>query len=125
MHGWPGSFLEFLPMLGLLKQKYSAADLPFNVIVPSLPGYGLSEGANTERQWSMSEGAHMLDKLMAGLGLSGYIAQGGDIGSFFSRILAVESENCKGIHCELLKSKSIESAANHSSELQPHAQARG
>lgn len=124
MHGWPGSFLEFLPMLSLLKQKYPANELPYHVIVPSLPGYGLSEGTNTERQWSMSEGALMLDKLMVGLGLSGYVAQGGDIGSYFARILAVESEHCKAVHREYLSAYGVELVANNGSQLQSHDETR-
>ena len=43
MHGWPGSFLEFLPMLDLLREKYTPETLPYHAIVPSSPGYAFSE----------------------------------------------------------------------------------
>lgn len=39
-HGWPGSFMDFADMLDLLKERYTPSDLPYHVIVPSLPGYG-------------------------------------------------------------------------------------
>jgi len=45
----------------------------------------------------------MMDRLMVGLGLKGYIAQGGDIGSYFCRILAKESDSCKGMHLNFCK----------------------
>ncbi|KAF2173377.1 hypothetical protein M409DRAFT_61817 [Zasmidium cellare ATCC 36951] len=38
LHGWPGSFMEFVPIFRLLKQKYTPTDLPYHIIVPSLPG---------------------------------------------------------------------------------------
>lgn len=87
-------------MLDLLRKKYSPSELPYNIIVPSLPGYALSEGPPLDRQWSKEEAASLIDKLMVGLGLTGYVAQGGDIGSYFSRILAKQSESCKAIHRE-------------------------
>jgi len=85
-------------VLDVLRKKYSASDLPYNVIVPSLPGYGLSEGPSLDRQWSIQDASALIDKLMVGLGLKGYVAQGGDIGSYMSRILSVESEHCKAVH---------------------------
>lgn len=88
-------------MLDVLRKRYTPESLPFNVIVPSLPGYGLSGGPTLDRQWSAQEGAMMMDKLMVGLGLTGYVTQGGDIGSFFSRILATESDSCKAMHGEI------------------------
>lgn len=98
LHGWPGTFLEFLDLLDLLRKKYSAKDLPYNVVVPSLPGYAFSEGPSLDRQWSLQDASVLVDKLMVGLGLSGYVSQGGDIGSFMSRILSVDSEHCKAVH---------------------------
>lgn len=107
LHGWPGSFLEFLPMLGLLKEKYSADELPYHVVVPSLPGYGYSAGPPLDRNWGKNDIARTVDALMVGLGLSGYLAQGGDIGSYAARILAVEYEACKGMSCTLSHSRWI------------------
>ena len=102
LHGWPGSFLEFLGTLDVLKSKYNEDTLPFHVIVPSLPGYGYSSGPPLDKN-STTEGiANVVDKLMVGLGFGdGYISQGGDIGSFVSRVIGVTKESCKAVHINL------------------------
>lgn len=102
-HGWPGSFLEFLALLDLLKQKYpTPEDLPYHVIVPSLPGYAFSSGPPVDKDYGKNEAAACLDKLMRGLGFSKYLAQGGDIGSFISRIQAATSDACVGMHLNMV-----------------------
>ncbi|KAK5703892.1 hypothetical protein LTR97_002905 [Elasticomyces elasticus] len=102
LHGWPGSFLEFLGTLDVLREKYTPEDLPFHVIVPSLPGYGYSNGPPLDKDFDVQGIARMVDKLMVGLGFGdGYISQGGDIGSFVSRVLAVNAEACKAVHLHL------------------------
>lgn len=102
-HGWPGSFLEFLGALDEFRNKYSEKDLPFNIIVPSLPGYGYSNGPPLDKDFKVEDASAVLDKLMIGLGYGdGYIAQGGDIGSFISRVLGTTSTACKAVHCMLL-----------------------
>ena len=100
LHGWPGSFLEFLPFLAAARAKYSAHELPYHYIVPSLPGYAFSSGPSTTREWSNEDMARVINDLMLGLGFGeqGYVAHGGDIGSFLSRILAVRYPACKAIH---------------------------
>ncbi|CAK4034020.1 epoxide hydrolase [Lecanosticta acicola] len=98
-HGWPGSFLEFLQILELLKSKYSPKDLPYHVIVPSIPGYAYSSGPPLDYDYSIEDAADALNNLMVGLGFgSGYIAQGGDLGSFVSRHQAATKDSCKGMH---------------------------
>ena len=100
-HGWPGSFLEFLGVLDEFRGKYSEDDLPFNIIVPSLPGYGYSNGPPLDKDFTVEDASSVLNKLMVGLGYGdGYIAQGGDIGSFISRVLAVTYDSCKTAHRE-------------------------
>jgi microsomal epoxide hydrolase len=102
-HGWPGSILEFLSLLELLKKKYpSPEELPYHVIVPSLPGYAFSSGPPVDQDYSMEQAAMCLDKLMRGLGFSKYLAQGGDLGSFVSRIQASASDACVGMHLNML-----------------------
>lgn len=102
LHGWPGSFLEFVGTFEELQKKYNENDLPFHIIAPSLPGYGYSSGPPLDKNWTAQDLAAVMDKLMCGLGFgSGYISQGGDIGSFVSRILAVNSDTCKAIHLHL------------------------
>jgi len=102
-HGWPGSILEFLSLLDLLKKKYpSPEELPYHVIVPSLPGYAFSSGPPVDQDYSMEQAAMCLDKLMRGLGFSKYLTQGGDLGSFVSRIQASASDACVGLHLNML-----------------------
>lgn len=98
MHGWPGSFIEFLPMCTLLRQKYSKADLPYHVIVPSLPGYTLSSGGPLDRDWTVPDTARVLDQLMKNLGFNKYLAQGGDVGSFVGTVMSTTFDSCVGVH---------------------------
>ncbi|KAJ3946793.1 uncharacterized protein N0V96_003168 [Colletotrichum fioriniae] len=103
MHGWPGSFLEFFPMIDLLVSKYTPDTLPYHVIVPSLPGYGLSAGSiPLEKETQQEAVARTLHQLMLDLGFdSGYAAQGGDVGSFMARIMSGYKE-CKAFHLNML-----------------------
>ncbi|KAH1943513.1 hypothetical protein KXV69_007433 [Aspergillus fumigatus] len=99
LHGWPGSFLEFLPMLQLFKEEYTPTTLPYHLIVPSLPGYGFSSSPPLDKEYKSHDVARVMDQLMKGLGFGGgYVAQGGDIGSRISRVLAVDFESCKAAH---------------------------
>ncbi|KAL2670295.1 hypothetical protein Neosp_014762 [[Neocosmospora] mangrovei] len=76
LHGWPGSFLEFLPMLDLLRKRYTPETLPYHIIVPSLPHYGLSSGPS-HVELTLDAAARLLHQLMAGLGFGdGFAVQG-------------------------------------------------
>lgn len=99
LHGWPGSILEFLGMLTVIKKQYpNPEDLPYHIIVPSLPGYAFSSSPPIDRDFKADNMAPVMNALMVALGFgSGYIAQGGDLGSFIARQLGVENEECKGI----------------------------
>lgn len=104
LHGWPGSPLEFLSLLDLARSKYSAADLPYTFIVPSLPGFAFSSGPSQEKTSDCESIAYAVDQLMVGLGYgNGYVAQGGDIGSFVARILAARHDACRAAHSESVK----------------------
>ena len=93
----PGSFLEFLPILDRLRTNYVASNLPYHILVPSLPGYAFSS-LPTDRDINLGDVARILRKLMANLGFgNGYIAQGGDLGSSIARILAMTDPSCKGL----------------------------
>lgn len=99
-HGWPGSVLEFTPLLKHLTETYAPATLPYHVLVPSLIGYGWSSPPPLDRPFSSRDNAGIWDALMRGLGFSkdkgrGYLAQGGDIGSFVTRQLS-QHESCLG-----------------------------
>jgi microsomal epoxide hydrolase len=101
LHGWPGSPLEFLGALSVLMEKYTPDTLPYHVVVPSLPGYAYSSGPPLDQNFNTEGIARVMDKLMIGLGFGGgYITQGGDIGSFVSRVLAVTAESCLAAHCK-------------------------
>lgn len=99
MHGWPGSVIEFLPMLERVRAKWSADEMPIHMVVPSLPGYTLSHELPLEKDWTVQDSARLLDTLMGELGFAKYIAQGGDIGSFLAMEMAVSHERCVAIQC--------------------------
>lgn len=103
LHGWPGSICEFLDILDILKGKYSPDNLPYHVIVPSFPGYAYSSGPPVDTDYGIDIAAGALNNLMVGLGFSsGYLAQGGDLGSFMSRLLAMSYDACKGMHVNMM-----------------------
>ncbi|KAI0972444.1 Alpha/Beta hydrolase protein [Xylaria arbuscula] len=102
LHGFPSSFVEFLPMLQLLVDKYTPETLPYHVIVPSLPDYGLSH-ASQQAEMTLTQAARIMNQLMLDLGFDrGYVVQGGDLGSMLSRIMSVEYESCKAFHVNML-----------------------
>ncbi|KAE8386397.1 Alpha/Beta hydrolase protein [Aspergillus alliaceus] len=99
LHGWPGSFLEFLPLLQLFRDEFTPSTLPYHLIVPSLPGYGFSSSPPVDKNFTTHDVARVIDTLMKNLGFeSGYVAQGGDIGARVSRHLAVNYDSCKAVH---------------------------
>ena len=100
LHGWPGSILEFLPILRLLSTKYTPDTLPYHIIVPSLPGYAFSSPPPLDRDFRLEDASAILDELMIllGFGQSGYIVQGGDVGSKLARVLGATSPRVKAVH---------------------------
>ena len=83
-------------MLKLLSTKYTPSTLPIHLIVPSLIGFGYSSPPPVDADFGTRDDAFLFDKLMQGLGLTGYVAQGGDIGSFVARFIAQNSSICAG-----------------------------
>ena len=123
-HGWPGSFLEFTGALEELSAKYTEDNLPFHIITPSLLGYGYSSGPPLDKDFVIPDLAAVMDKLMRGLGFSsGYIAQGGDLGSYVARVLGVTSDACKAVHLNLCIGVAPESDAETKSFSQKEQQA--
>jgi microsomal epoxide hydrolase len=105
MHGWPGSFVEFLPMLNLVRKQYPTKDdLPYHIVIPSLPGYTLSSGGPLDQDWSMVDSARICHQLMLNLGFDRYISQGGDVGSFLAKFMAVQYKECAAVHREFFLS---------------------
>ncbi|ETI28018.1 hypothetical protein G647_00467 [Cladophialophora carrionii CBS 160.54] len=98
LHGWPGSFLEFLPLLHILRSRYSAEDLPYHLVVPSLPGYTFSSAPPLDHDFRADDAARIFDTLASVLGFESYMVQGGDVGGRVARIIAAEYPRCKTIH---------------------------
>lgn len=99
LHGWPGSFLEFLDILSLMVKQYTPETLPYHLIVPSLPGYAYSSSPPLDKDFRVEDIARLMNQLMLNLGFGGgYVAQGGDIGSKVGRVMAAEHEACKAVH---------------------------
>jgi pimeloyl-ACP methyl ester carboxylesterase len=100
-HGWPGSVVEFLDLIGPLTDPAShggdRADA-FHVVIPSLPGFGFS-GPTTEPGWNTARTARAWAELMRRLGYDRYGAQGGDMGAMVSPELGrVDTGHVVGIH---------------------------
>lgn len=103
LHGWPSSNWQFFDLLDKLRAQYSPENLPYHVIVPSLPGYAYSSGPPVHKDYGISMAADAINSLMVGLGFGdGYITQGGDLGSFVSRALALNYDACKGMHVNMM-----------------------
>jgi microsomal epoxide hydrolase len=99
LHGWPGNFLEFLPILDILRRNYTPETLPYHIIVPSLPGYAFSSPPPLDRDFRLEDVARIFNTLMTELGYGdGYVAQGGDVGSKVARVMAAEYGSCKALH---------------------------
>jgi epoxide hydrolase len=100
-HGWPGSIVEFLNVIGPLTDPAAHGGDPadaFDLVIPSLPGHGLS-GPTREAGWTTSRVARAWAQLMARLGYDRYGAQGGDWGAFVSPELGrIDPDHVVGIH---------------------------
>ena len=91
LHGWPGSVVEFLGLIGpLTDPRAHGADpaVAFDVVVPSLPGYGFS-GPTTEPGWDSARMARAFATLMKTLGYEQWGMAGGDIGALVGRELGI------------------------------------
>jgi pimeloyl-ACP methyl ester carboxylesterase len=103
-HGWPGSVLEFMrvidPLTNPTAHGGSAKDA-FHLVIPSLPGYGFS-GKPSATGWGLERIAQAWITLMARLGYSKYVAQGGDWGSGVTTAIArIEPPECLAIHINM------------------------
>ena len=83
-HGWPGSILEQIKLIGPLTDPTAhggRAEDAFHVVIPSMPGYGFT-GRPTSTGWGPERMGRAWDELMQRLGYTRYVAQGGDWGAF-------------------------------------------
>jgi len=101
IHGWPGSFWEFYKIIPMLTGADGTSDVAFELIIPSIPGYGFSEAPHRPG-FSQVDAARVFYKLMKRLGHSKYYIQGGDWGSFIARIMAqLYDSNVLGLHLNM------------------------
>ena len=100
-HTYPGSFLEFLPMIGALTDPVAHgghAEDAFHVVIPSMPGFGFSTPV-VDGAWTMDRVARAYDVLMRRLGYASYGVHGSDAGAMIGRELAVlDPEGFLGAH---------------------------
>ena len=104
-HGWPGSVIEMLEAIGPLTDPTahggSAGDA-FDLVLPSLPGYGFS-GQPTELGWDSGRIGKAWAELMSRLGYTRYVAQGGDVGALVTDVMSRQAPTgLIGVHVSLL-----------------------
>ena len=104
-HGWPGSVIEMLEVIGPLTDPTAhggKAEDAFHIVVPSLPGFGFSEEP-TQLGWDPARIAGAWAQLMSRLGYTRYVAQGGDMGATVTDAMGRQApEGLVGIHLNLL-----------------------
>jgi pimeloyl-ACP methyl ester carboxylesterase len=104
-HGWPGSVIELLGVVGPLTDPPAhggRAEDAFDLVLPSLPGYGFS-GEPTEVGWGPERTASAWAELMRRLGYPRYVAQGGDVGAAVTDAMGRQGpDGLIGIHLNLL-----------------------
>jgi pimeloyl-ACP methyl ester carboxylesterase len=104
-HGWPGSVIELLETVGPLTDPAAhggQAGDAFHLVLPSIPGYGFS-GEPAEIGWDSGRVAQAWAELMARLGYTRYVAQGGDQGAAVTDAMGRQApEGLAGIHMNLL-----------------------
>jgi pimeloyl-ACP methyl ester carboxylesterase len=104
-HGWPGSVIELLETVGPLTDPAAHggdAEDAFDLVLPSVPGYGFS-GEPTELGWDSGRTGRAWGVLMSRLGYTRYVAQGGDVGAAITDAMGRQApEGLVGIHTNLL-----------------------
>ena len=104
-HGWPGSVVELLETVGPLTDPTAhggRAEDAFDLVLPSIPGYGFS-AEPTELGWDSGRVAQAWAELMHRLGYTRYVAQGGDVGAAVTDAMARQAaEGLVGIHLNIL-----------------------
>jgi pimeloyl-ACP methyl ester carboxylesterase len=113
-HGWPGSVIEMLDVIGPLTDPTAYGgdtQEAFDLVLPSLPGFGFS-GQPTELGWNPGRVARAWAELMKRLGYTRYVAQGGDIGANVTDELArLAPTGLAGIHLNFLSAFPFEVGA--------------
>ncbi|XP_068210087.1 juvenile hormone epoxide hydrolase 1-like isoform X2 [Palaemon carinicauda] len=100
-HGWPGSFVEFYGILPLLTTPQEGSNVIFEVICPSIPGYGFSQ-SSAKPGLGLLETSQIFLKLMKRLGYDKFYLQGGDWGALISNFMAtMYPDNILGVHLNM------------------------
>jgi pimeloyl-ACP methyl ester carboxylesterase len=103
-HGWPGSIVEMLNVIGPLTDPTAhggSAEDAFHVVIPSMPGYGFSAKPD-ETGWDVPHIARAWAELMTRLGYTRYVAQGGDWGALITEVMGAQApEGLIGIHTNM------------------------
>lgn len=103
-HGWPGSTVEFMKVIGPLTDPVAhggEATDAFHVVAPSLPGFGFS-AKPARAGWGVGRIATAWDELMVRLGYEQFVAQGGDWGSLITTMIGDQNlGHCAGIHVNM------------------------
>jgi pimeloyl-ACP methyl ester carboxylesterase len=103
-HGWPGSVFELLKVIGPLTDPTAYGgreEDAFDLVLPSLPGYGFS-GKPQDAPWGPDRMGRAWDELMRRLGYTRYVSQGGDWGAIVSEVMAIQAPaGLLGIHINM------------------------
>lgn len=99
-HGWPGSVIEFMGVIEALTNPDDPSQA-FDLVLPSLPGFGFS-GKPAATGWGVEKIGRAWGELMARLGYTRWVAQGGDWGSAVTTAIGVQKlAGCAGIHLNM------------------------
>ncbi|MEA2594531.1 MAG: epoxide hydrolase [Thermomicrobiales bacterium] len=105
IHGWPGSIVEFLEMIGPLTDPRAHGGDPtdaFHLVIPSIPGFAYS-GPLGEAGWTHGRIAKAFTELMRRLGYERYGVQGGDVGAFEAPLMGrLDPAHVVGVHVNAL-----------------------
>ena len=104
-HGWPGSVVEFLKVIGPLVDPAAHGGDPadaFHLVCPTLPGYGFSDKPEAPG-WGVEKIGAAWGQLMARLGYEQYVAQGGDWGAIVTMMTAAQDpDHCQAFHLNMV-----------------------
>jgi epoxide hydrolase len=105
IHGWPGSVVEFLDIIGLLSDPRAHGGDPadaFHLVIPSIPGHGFSRPLSAPG-WTHHQTAKAFAELMSRLGYKRYAVQGGDAGAFIAPEMGrIDAAHIVGVHVNAL-----------------------